>query len=64
MTTQQALEQDRILAMVARTLLPFGLLFGIISAGVSMNNHSRNLYETCVARGAHPDACALKIYGR
>lgn len=64
MTTQQALEQDRILKTVARTLLPFGILFGIISAGVSMNNHSRNLYETCVARGTNADACALKIYGR
>ena len=64
MTTKQALEQDRILAMVLRTLLPFGLLFGIISAGVSMNNHSRNLYEMCTARGNNPDACALKIYGR
>lgn len=64
MTTKQALEQDRILAMVARTLLPFGLLFGIIGAGVSMNNHSRNLYENCVGRGTHPDVCALKIYGR
>jgi len=64
MTTKQALEQDRIFAMVARTLLPFGLLFGTIAAGVSMNNESRNLYELCVARGASADACALRIYGR
>jgi len=64
MTTQQALEQDRIVAMVLRTLLPFGLLFGIISAGVSLNNESRNLYELCTARGTSADACALKIYGR
>lgn len=64
MTTKQALEQDRIFAMVARTLLPFGLLFGIIGAGVSMNNHSRNLYELCRARGSSADACALRIYGR
>jgi len=64
MTTQQALELDRIMATVLRTLLPFGLLFGLISAGVSMNNHSRNLYENCVARGTNADACALKIYGR
>ena len=64
MTTKQALEQDRIFAMVARTLLPFGLLFGIIGAGVSLNNESRNLYELCTARGTSADACALTIYGR
>jgi hypothetical protein len=57
-------EADRIVTTVLRTLLPFGVLFGIISAGVSMNNHSRNLYEMCRARGSSADACALRIYGR
>ena len=57
-------EADRIAAIVLRTLLPFGLLFGLISAGVTLQNQSRDLYETCVARGNHADACALKIYGR
>lgn len=57
-------EADRIVTTVLRTLLPFGVLFGIISAGVSMNNESRNLYELCTARGTSADACALKIYGR
>ena len=57
-------EADRIVTTVLRTLLPFGVLFGIISAGVSMNNESRNLYELCTARGTSADACALRIYGR
>ena len=57
-------EADRIVTTVLRTLLPFGLLFGVIAAGVSMNNESRNLYELCRARGTSADACALKIYGR
>lgn len=57
-------ETDRIVTTVLRTLLPFGVLFGIISAGVTLQNQSRDLYETCVARGNHADACALRIYGR
>jgi len=57
-------EADRIAATVLRTLLPFGLLFGLIGAGVTMQNQSRELYHDCVARGSHPDACALRIYGR
>ena len=55
---------DRTVSLVFRTLLPFGVLFGIISAGVSMNNHSRELFEQCRDRGASADACALRIYGR
>jgi len=55
---------DRTVSLVLRTLLPFGVLFGIISAGVSMNNQSRELFEQCRDRGASADACALRIYGR
>ena len=57
-------EADRIATTILRTLFPFGVLFGLISAGVTMQNQSRDLYETCLARGNHADACALKIYGR
>jgi len=64
MTLRQAQELDRIMITAARTLLPFGILFGLISAGVSMNNHSRNLYETCKYKTGNADACMLKIYGR
>ena len=64
MTTQQALEQDRILKTVARTLLPFGILFGIVSAGVTLQNQSRELYLQCKQLGNSADWCALQIYGR
>jgi hypothetical protein len=64
MDLQQAREQDRIIESVLRRLLPFGLVFGVIGAGITMNNRSNDLYELCVGGGAHPDACALRIYGR
>ena len=57
-------EADRIAAIVLRTLLPFGLLFGIISAGVTLQNQSRELYLECTQLGNGADECALKIYGR
>ena len=55
---------DRTASLLLRTLLPLGVLFGLISAGVSMNNHSREMFELCRERGASADACALRIYGR
>lgn len=64
MTLRQAQELDRIMITAARTLLPFGILFGLISAGVSMNNHSRSLYEDCLYKTQNADVCMLKIYGR
>ena len=57
-------ETDRIVTTVLRTLLPFGVLFGIISAGVTLQNQSRELYLECKQLGNGADECALRIYGR
>lgn len=57
-------EADRIATTVLRTLLPFGVLFGIISAGVTLQNQSRELYVECKQLGNGADECALRIYGR